>query len=88
LAKDVDVDIHKVWAIYAGKHWDAIMSFIKTGKVESEGIVGRIDDLHNYLYLFEAILTEKVAEHPFVKMSVGPRDATAIGVRDARNVDF
>jgi tRNA1(Val) A37 N6-methylase TrmN6 len=59
LAKDTGVDINKVWAIYAGKHWDAIMAFVKTGKVESEDIVGRLDDLHNYLYLFEAILSER-----------------------------
>jgi hypothetical protein len=59
LAKDTDVDITKVWAIYAGKHWDSIMAFVKTGKVESEDIVGRIDDLHNYLYLLEAILSER-----------------------------
>jgi hypothetical protein len=51
LAKDTGVDINKVW--------DAIMAFVKTGKVESEDIVGRLDDLHNYLYLFEAILSER-----------------------------
>lgn len=49
----------QVWAIFFNKHHDAIMAFIKTGKTESEGIEGRIDDCINYLYLLEAIIKEK-----------------------------
>lgn len=48
----------QVWAVYAGKHWDAIMSFIKSGKSESESIESRFDDLTNYLYLLEGLLKE------------------------------
>jgi len=59
LAKDLDLPTIKVWAVYAGKHWDAIMAFIKTGKAESEAIEGRFDDLHNYLYLLEGILEDE-----------------------------
>lgn len=47
-----------VWAVYAGKHWDAIMAFIKTGKTESEALTGRFDDLVNYLYLLEGLVSE------------------------------
>jgi len=65
LAGDVDIPIEKVWAIYAGKHWDAIMAFIKTGAAESEPMTGRLDDLHNYLYLLEAILEEHHNERNF-----------------------
>ena len=40
-----------VWAVYAGKHWDAIMTYCRDGQVESEPIEGRIDDLILYLLL-------------------------------------
>ncbi len=58
LAKDLDIPSNKVWAIFASKHWEALMSFIKTGKAESEAIEGRFDDLHNYLYLLEGLLED------------------------------
>lgn len=53
-----------VWAVYAGKHWDAIQQFIKDqreGKerVRLEGIEGRVDDLLVYLLLFKAMLIER-----------------------------
>ena len=57
-AEAVGVSPLVVWAIYAGKHWDAIMAFIKTGKTESESLIGRFDDLINYLYLLEGLVTE------------------------------
>ncbi len=64
LAKDLDLPTTKVWAVYAGKHWDAVMAFIKTGKAESEAIEGRFDDLHNYLYLLEGILEDENHRKP------------------------
>ena len=64
LAKDLDLSPIKVWAVYAGKHWDALMAFIKTGKAESEAIEGRFDDLHNYLYLLEGLLEDEKQEQP------------------------
>lgn len=52
-----------VWAVYAGKHWDAIQQFIKdqrNGKERErlEPIAGRVDDLLVYLLLFKAMLEE------------------------------
>ena len=64
LAKDLDLPPIKIWAVYAGKHWDALMAFIKTGKAESEAIEGRFDDLHNYLYLLEGLLEDEKQEQP------------------------
>lgn len=58
LATDLDIQPLTVWAVYAGKHWDAIMSYIKTGKVESESILERFLDLQNYLYLGYALYKE------------------------------
>lgn len=52
----------QVWAVYANKHWDAIMTFVKTGRTESEAIEGRCDDLHNYLYLLEGLIQEMRAQ--------------------------
>ncbi len=59
LARDLGISPLVVWAIYAGKHWDAVMAYIKTGKAESECITGRFDDLHNYLYLLEGLIQDR-----------------------------
>lgn len=56
-AKDIGITPLQAWAVYSNKHWDAVMAFIKTGKAESESITSRLDDLHNYLYLLEGLLT-------------------------------
>ncbi len=50
----------QVWAVYAGKHWDAIVQYIKdmqTGKerTRSESIEGRMDDMIVYLLLGKAM---------------------------------
>ena len=58
-ATDVGVSPIQVWAVYASKHWNAIMTLVQTGKVESEAIEGRLDDLCNYLYLLEGLLKER-----------------------------
>lgn len=53
-----------VWAVYAGKHWDAIQQFVqdhRNGKSRErlETIDGRVDDLLVYLLLFKCILEEE-----------------------------
>ena len=53
-----------VWAVYAGKHWDAIQQFIRDsreGKTRErlEPIEGRIDDLIVYLVLLKAMVEER-----------------------------
>jgi hypothetical protein len=60
-ANSVGLTPMQVWAIYASKHWDALMTYVKTGKVESEAIRSRFDDLHNYLYLGEGLIQEAEA---------------------------
>lgn len=52
-----------IWAVYAAKHWDAVMQYIKdqntgTKRTHLEPIGGRVDDLLVYLLLFKAILEE------------------------------
>jgi hypothetical protein len=48
----------QVWAVYAMKHMDAIMTYAKSGKVESEEITGRFLDLANYAVLGAALVQE------------------------------
>jgi hypothetical protein len=59
IARDIDLPMRKVWAVFAQKHWGAIMRFVKEGRVESEPIDGRIDDLINYAVLFGAIVRDE-----------------------------
>ena len=59
----LDLPMESIWAVYAAKHWDALIQFIKdknNGKTRErlEPISGRVDDLLVYLLLFKAILEE------------------------------
>jgi hypothetical protein len=63
-AQALGLTMEDVWAIYAGKHWDAIQQYVKdarTGhkRLRSEPITGRADDLIVYLLLFKAIVEER-----------------------------
>jgi hypothetical protein len=61
IARDIELPMRKVWAVFAQKHWGAIMRFIKDGRVESEPIDGRINDLINYAVLLGAIVDDERA---------------------------
>jgi hypothetical protein len=59
-AEELDLQPEQVWAVYASKHWDAIISYVRRGRVLSEeGIEGRIDDAILYLYLLLGLVREK-----------------------------
>lgn len=63
-AEALGVNKETIWAVYAAKHWDALMQFIKdkqAGKSRErlEPIEGRIDDLLVYLMLMKAMLDEE-----------------------------
>lgn len=49
----------QVWAIYWLKHVFAICTYIKFGKLESEGIFSRFLDENNYNLLGAALLDEE-----------------------------
>lgn len=71
-AYNLDLNKETVWAVYAAKHWDALMQFIQDkqlGKerVRLEGIEGRIDDLLVYLLLFKAMVQEDAP--PYLEVS-------------------
>jgi len=66
------VPMELVWAVYAGKHWDAIQQFVqdlvaKRDRQRAEPISGRVDDLIVYLILFQAILEERGSEPDGIK---------------------
>lgn len=57
-----------IWAVYAAKHWDAVMQFIQdqnTGKTRErmEPLEGRLDDIIVYCILFKAMLKERANAH-------------------------
>lgn len=61
---NLGLPMESIWAVYAGKHWDAIMQYIKDGRngvkrERLEGIEGRVDDMLVYLILFKAMLDER-----------------------------
>ncbi len=63
----LDLPMETIWAVYAAKHWDAIMQYvhdIQHGKRRDrlESIAGRADDLIVYLLLFKAMVEERTNE--------------------------
>lgn len=58
-AADVGISVEQAWLILFRKHYTAIKKYVKSGKVESEPIRGRILDAINYLLLFACIVDEK-----------------------------
>lgn len=62
--KALGLPMETVWAVYAGKHWDAIQQYIRDkrdGKKRDrlEPIEGRVDDLIVYCILLKAMLIEE-----------------------------
>lgn len=68
-AGNLGLQMEQVWAVYAAKHWDAVMQYVQdlaTGKTRTrmEPIEGRVDDLIVYMLLFKAILDERSLNEP------------------------
>lgn len=49
----------QVWAVYADKHWQAILSYAAGNTDASEPIVGRVRDLLVYGFLLLGLLQEE-----------------------------
>lgn len=74
-AEALGLQMEQVWAVYAGKHWDAVRNFVKDlgegrQRPASEPIEGRVDDLIVYLTLFKAILQERRANNESPQLGV------------------
>lgn len=68
-AAALGVPMELVWAVYAGKHWDAVQQYVqdlvnKKERTRAEPVSGRVDDLIVYLILFQAILEERTLDTP------------------------
>lgn len=60
-AKALGLSPKLIWAVYAGKHFDAIVSYCKDSKTYSgEDIRGRIMDLRVYLWLLRGMVEEEM----------------------------
>lgn len=58
-AASLDLRPEQIWAVYASKHWDAVMTFCRRGQVESEPIEGRLLDVILYSFLLLALNREQ-----------------------------
>lgn len=68
-AEALGLEMETVWAVYAAKHWDAVMQYVKdcakkTNRIRSEPIEGRVDDLIVYLLLFKLIIRDQSVNVP------------------------
>jgi len=60
VAESSGLSVEQVWSVYAHKHWDSIMNYVKSGgQSESEPIEDRLGDLVNYLEIFWGIINDK-----------------------------
>ena len=53
-----------IWAVYAAKHWDAIMQYVSDmqhgkSRERMESLANRLDDLIVYALLFKAMLIDR-----------------------------
>lgn len=65
----LNLPMETIWAVYAAKHWDAIMQYVHdiqhgVKRERLESIAGRADDLMVYLLLFKAMIEERQNEGP------------------------
>lgn len=83
VAEPIGLTPEQVWAVYTGKHWQAVLTFCKEGQVESEPIEGRIHDVILYCFLLLGLIEEKkttlvqVEREPYK-----PRDSIEPGKTD------
>lgn len=81
-----------VWAVYASKHYDAVMQYVKdlnTGKTRprSEPISGRLDDLIVYCLLMKAMVEEREIDAKIKPPGPLPGSVTYSDTRSARAAD-
>lgn len=73
-AKNLGLEPEQVWAVFAGKHWSAILTYVREGALASEPIEGRIDDLMVYLHILKAMHHDKARKLPPPKPSTDGRE--------------
>lgn len=64
-ARAVGLAPEQVWAIFAGKHWSAVMTYVREqGQLASEPIEGRLHDLILYSFLMLGLIEERKRARP------------------------
>lgn len=58
-AETLGLTPEQIWAVYATKHWDAVMTYCREGDVASEPIEGRLHDVILYCFLLLGLMREK-----------------------------
>ena len=58
-AEEIGIKSEQVLYVLIKKHWDAVITYIKTGKLSGEPIESKILDIRNYLALLRALVEEK-----------------------------
>ncbi len=71
-ADKLGITMMQAWAVHFDKHLSAVFAYAKTGKVESEGIEGRLLDIINYAVLGLLITKQnpKQLELPFEQFAL------------------
>lgn len=57
-AKEIGIKPEQVIYTHMKKHWAALITYIKTGKLKGEPIESKILDIRNYLALLRALIEE------------------------------
>lgn len=71
-AINLELEPEQVWAVYAGKHWDAIIQYIndvaaRKERKRTESMLGRFDDLIVYALLGKAMYIARNGTGPVAK---------------------
>ena len=61
-AQEIGIKPEQVIYTHMKKHWAALTTYIKTGKLSGEPIESKILDIRNYLALLRALIEEKKIE--------------------------
>jgi hypothetical protein len=69
----------QVWAVFTLKHFFSIMNFVKSGKLQSESIESRFQDVRNYTDLGYGLVKEAV--------KTDPRQPGRVTLDDIRDTD-
>lgn len=83
-AEELGLTKEQVWAVYASKHWDAIISFCKGASSESEPIEGRLHDMILYCLLMLGMVREDRAAREKAAAENGGLPPGQMRVRNAR----
>lgn len=84
-AGNLNLTPEQIWAVYASKHWDAVITYCREGAVASEPIEGRIDDALLYLFLLRGLVEERNQRNVFATQPETQEMITTRSTGDTRD---